>query len=435
MEHKQVFNNAKWIVACKIVQSLLQLFVGMLCARYLGPSNYGLINYASSIVAFVTPLMKLGLDSTLVYELVQNPDKEGEIMGTSLLMNIVSSVVCIIGIVTFVSVVNAGDKVVIIVCVLYSLSLFFSALEMIQYWFQYKLLSKYASVVMLISYIFVSSYKIFLLISSKSVYWFALTNSIDFGIIGISLILLYIKKSSSRLTFSRKRAAELFEKSKYYIFASLMIVVYHNTDHIMLTMMAGQKENGIYSAAITCAIVVQFVYTAIIDSYRPLILTSKKRNEHEYEKNMSGLYCVITYLTVMQSIAFTVLAGIIVNILYGAEYADAIPVLRIAVWYIVFSVMGTVRNVWILAEEKQKYLTVINFSGAVINIVLNFYLIPVYGACGAAAASLATQFLINFLLGFIIKPLRKNNILLLRGINPLFFVKEIKFVFTKLLKK
>lgn len=90
IKRKQVFNNAKWIIVCKIVQSLLQLVVGMLCARYLGPSNYGLINYAASIMAFALPFMKLGLDSTMVYELTENPQKEGEIVGTSLAMNIFS---------------------------------------------------------------------------------------------------------------------------------------------------------------------------------------------------------------------------------------------------------------------------------------------------------------------------------------------------------
>ena len=77
MKQKQVFNNAKWIIVCKIAQSLIQLIVGMLCARYLGPSNYGLINYAASIVAFVLPIMRLGFDSTLVRELIENPENEG----------------------------------------------------------------------------------------------------------------------------------------------------------------------------------------------------------------------------------------------------------------------------------------------------------------------------------------------------------------------
>ena len=90
MIKNKVFNNAKWIIVCKIAQALLQLLIGMLSARYLGPSNYGLINYAKSLVAFVGPFTQLGLNATLVRELVETPEKEGEIMGTSLLMSLMS---------------------------------------------------------------------------------------------------------------------------------------------------------------------------------------------------------------------------------------------------------------------------------------------------------------------------------------------------------
>lgn len=422
----QVFNNAKWIIVCKFAQAILQLVVGMLCARYLGPSNYGLVNYAASIVSFVMPIMKLGFDSTLVYELTQSPEKEGETVGTSLVLNLLSSLACMAGVFAFASAFNQNDDVTIIVCVIYSLSLFFAAIEMIQYWFQYKLMSKYPSLIMLAAYVVVSAYKIFLLVTAKSVYWFAATNSVDFGLIGVSLLLLYKKKSSHALSFSFEKAKSMLSKSKHYLFSSLMTVVIHNTDHIMLTTMVGKEENGYYTAAITCATVAQFVYTAIIDSFRPLILSCKKKDAESYKKNVSRLYCIITCLTAAQSLLFTLFAKLIVTILYGEQYLVSANILRLLVWYLVFSVMGTVRNVWILAEQKQKYLWIINLSGALLNIVLNSFLIPVWGACGAAFASLLTQFFINFILGFILKPIRENNRLLLIGLTPKFIIKESK---------
>ncbi len=422
MKIKQVFNNAKWIVICKIMQSVLQLIVGMLCARYLGPSNYGLINYAASIVAFALPLMKLGLDSTLVHELIETPEKEGEIIGTSLIMNIISGIACIIGVTTFVSVANMGETVTIIVCMLYSFSLFFAAIEMIQYWFQYKLQSKYSSVVMLLAYVIVSAYRIYLLITEKSVYWFALTHSVEYGIIGFSLVAVYLKKGAMRLKFSWQRAKMMFSKSKHYIIASLMVVVFQSTDHIMLTTMVSKAENGFYTAAITAATVVQFVYIAIIDSFRPMILSGKKENDPNYKVFVSELYCIIVYLALAQCLFYTVFAGPIVKLLYGKHYIASIPILRILVWYIVFSYMGTVRNVWILAEQKQKYLWMVNLLGALFNVVLNAFMIPFLGAVGAALATLLTQFFTNFVLGYIIKPIRENNVLLIKGLNPKFLI-------------
>lgn len=435
MKEKQVFKNAKWIILCKIAQSILQFIVGMLCARYLGPSNYGLINYAASIVAFAMPLMKLGFDAILVYELVNEPDREGEIMGTSLVLNIVSGILCVLGVTAVATVMNFGETETILVCALYSLSVIFAAIEMIQYWFQYKLQSKYSSITMLLSYVVVSAYKIFLLATQKSVYWFAVSHAVEYGLIGITLVAIYMKKSGQRFQFSWERAKKMLNRSKHYILAALMIVIIQNTDHIMITMMDGNSENGFYSAAITCVTIFQFVYIAIVDSFRPMILSKKKENSSEYRNNMSRLYGITLYMAIAQCIVFFVFAKLIISVLYGSEYANAAAVLRALIFYFVFSVMGLVRNVWILAEEKQKYLWIINLSGALFNIVLNAVMIPFWGAVGAAVASLLTQFFANFVLGFIMRPLRENNRLMLRGLNPKYMLREMKGIVKDLIRK
>ncbi|MBR7132117.1 MAG: flippase [Clostridia bacterium] len=435
IKSKQVFKNAKWIIICKIAQSIIQLVIGMISARYLGPSNYGLINYAASITAFFLPIMKLGLDATLVHELLEKPEKEGETIGTAVLLNILSSILCI-GSVTAISfIANPSETETVIVCILYSTSIFFAALEMVQYWFQYKLLSKYSSLTMLGAYIIVSAYKIYLLVTGKSIFWFAMSHSVEYGIIGIILITIYLKKGTQFFSFSIKRAGALLRRSKSYIIAALMVVIFQNTDHIMLTVMSGKSENGFYSAAVTCASVVQFVYVAIMDSFRPLILSSKKGDTAVYEKNLSRLYGIIIYLSFAQSVVFTIFAKLIIYILYGTEYMAAVPVLQILTWFCAFSFMGTIRNIWLLAEEKQKYLPAINLSGVIFNILLNALMIPLWGACGAALASLLTQAFTNFVLGFILKPMHKNNELLIKGINPKFFLKEIKMILIELKRK
>ena len=435
MKQKQVIQNAKWIIGCKIVQSIMQLLIGMASARYLKSANYGLIGYASSVVAFALPLMKLGLDAILVHELVESPEKEGEIMGTSLFMNCLSGAICIGGVALFATVANFGETATIVVCILYSIYIFFAALEMVQYWFQYKLLSKYSSVIMLVAYLLVSAYKIYLLATGKSVYWFALSHSVEYGSIAILLWIYYYKLNGSPLRVSFKRAKKMLSKSKHYILAALMVIAIQNTDHIMITKMVGLKENGYYTAAITSAVVLQFVFLAIIDSFRPLILSSKNENEVEYEKNISGLYGIIGYLALAQSAVFTIFAPIIIGVLYGEDYQPAIPILQIIIWQCTFSYMGMIRNIWLLAEGKQKYLPIINLSGVVANIIMNAIMIPFWGACGAAFASFLTQFFMNFVFGFFFPPIRNNNRLLLKGMDPRFFGKEMKTIIRILLKK
>ena len=421
----KVARNASWIIGGKIVQAFLGLIVSMLTARYLGPSNYGLINYASSIVGFVIPLVFLGLNNTLVQELTINPEKEGEIIGTSILLSLVSAVLCILGIFIFVSIANAGEKDTIIVCMLYSILLIFQVLDLIQYWFQSKLLSKYSSMVTLVAYILISVYKIVLLMTQRSVYWFAIASTLDYLLISLGLLFIYHRLGGNNLSFSIQTGKALFKKSKHYIVTGLMVAIFAQTDKIMLKLMLGEDATGYYSAAVACASMTSFVYTAIIDSFRPVIFKSHEVSNDKFELNLKRLYAIIIYLSLAQSIVMTVFAKLIIGILYGQAYAPAINALRIVTWYITFAYMGSVRNIWILSKNLQNYLWIINMSGAVLNVVINYALIPVFGVNGAAIASFVTQFFTNFLMGYIIPPIRENNKLIIEA----FRIKYLRSLF------
>lgn len=419
MNNSKVVKNASWIIVCRVVQSIVSLVIGSITARYLGPSNYGLINYASSLVAFVVPIMQLGLSGILVREIVNaKPEEEGEILGTALVLSFASSLLCIVGIMSFVWLMNGNETETIIVCALHSIVLVFQALEMIQYWFQAKLKSKYTSITMLVAYVVVSIYKVYLLVKGKSVYMFALSQVIDYFIIAVVLIVLYNRQKSSSLRFSIERAKNMFSRSKYYIISGMMVAIFAQTDKIMLKNMIDDSAAGFYAAACTCAGVTGFVFNAIIDSLRPKVLESKNVSQEAFEFNVTRFYSVIIYFSLIQCIGITIFAELIVKILYGEQYFASVNVLRLIVWYSTFSYLGSVRNVWILAEEKQKYLWVINLSGALTNVALNFIFIPIWGIMGAAFASLVTQIFTNVVMGFIIKPIRKNNILMIKGLNP-----------------
>ena len=418
MLKNRAVNNASWIIFCKILQSILSLVIGSITARYLGPSNYGIINYAASLVAFVTPIMYLGLNGILVHEIIKAPNDEGKILGTSLIMSFISAFFCIIGVFSFAFIANKGEKATVIVCLLYSLLLFAQSIDLIQYWFQAKLKSKYTSVAMLISYVLVSVYKIFLLMNSKSVYWFALSNTFDYLLIAVMLLIIYKHLGGQKLSFSWSVGKSLLSSGKHYIVSNMMITVFAQTDKIMINLMIDSKATGIYSAAVVCAGITSFIFSAIIDSFRPIIFEYKNKNKENYIKSFKFLYCIVFYLSLAQCIVMTFLSTLIIDILYGKNYAESASVLKVIVWYITFSYIGSIRNVWILAENKQRYLWIINASGAFLNVALNLILIPVLGCIGAAIASCATQFFTNFILGYIIKPLYENNKLFIESLNP-----------------
>ncbi len=426
MNEGKVVKNASWIIGTQIAKVLLGLVISMLTARYLGPTNYGLINYAASIVAFLAPVMYLGLKNTLVQELVAAPHKEGEILGTAISMSFCSSIFCIIGAVAFVSVANKGEHETFVVCLLYSSLLIFQSIELITYWFQARLLSKYSSLVSLIAYILVSGYKIFLLVAGKGIYWFALSNALDYCIIAFVLLYIYRCKKGQKLHFSTHTAKGLFKRSKYYILSSLMIVIYAQTDRVMLKLMVSNTETGYYSAAVYCAGMASFVFSAIIDSMRPVIFRYKVNGDNTYEISIIWLYSIIIYLAVGYSIAMSVFAPYIISVLYGQEYLAAVPILQIVVWYCTASYLGGAFSVWILAEGKQRYLVLINAIGAVLNVILNAILIPKLQAVGAAIASVTTQYAINIIFVSLYKPTRRNGYLMLQACNPKVIVSIIK---------
>ena len=418
MNSSKVLKNAGWIIACRIMQAVLQLVVSMMTARYLGPSNYGVINYAASLVAFVTPIMQLGLNFIVVQEVVKGETSDGEIIGTALTMCLASAGLCILGVIAFSTLANTGEITTIVVCALYSISLLFQSFEIIQYWFQAKLLSKYASIISLVAYFGMSIYKIYILATAKSIYWFAVSNAIDYLLIGLGMIILFKCFSKGKLRFSRKTASRMFQKSRYYIVSALMVTVFAQTDRVMLKLMIGDSAAGLYSAAVACTGMTGFVFSAIIDSARPSIFESKNLQSVSYEHNIILLYSIIIYMALCQSIVITSCAKPIVSILYGEAYLDAVPALQIVVWYTAFSYLGSARNIWILAENKQNYLWMINLSGALMNVLLNFLSIPKWGIVGAAAASLITQIFTNFFVSYIIRPISYNNMLILRSLNP-----------------
>ena len=196
-----------------------------------------------------------------------------------------------------------------------------------------------------------------------------------------------------------------------------MGTVLAQTDRIMLKMMYGNDEVGFYSAAVSIATLSTFVFSAIIDSMRPLILKSKEDNSEHYERHMCRLYAIIIYLALAQSVVISAFAKHFVWLLYGEAYVPATSTLQIVVWYTTFTYIGAVRAVWILAEKKQKYLWKVSLFGMIMNICLNLVFIPLWSIKGAAIATLITQLFSNVIVNYIIKPFRANNKLIFKGLN------------------
>ena len=414
--------NAGWLIVGKIAQMVLNLCVTLLTARYLGPANYGLINYGSAYTAFFMAFCTLGINSVIVKELIDSPEDEGKIIGSTLVLRAISSFLSAVMIVALVSIIDANEPTTIIVTTLCSVGLFFHIFDTFNYWFQSKLLSKTTAIVSLIAYFIMSIYKVALLVLGKSVEWFAFALALDYICIGIMLFVAYKHYGGRKLGFSKSISKRLLSKSVYFILPSLMVAIYGYTDKFMLKQMLSETEVGYYSTATAVSSLWCFVLSAIIDSMYPTIMEAHKKDKILFEIRNKQLYAIVFYFSVIVSILFCIFGKLAIKILYGDAYMSAVIPLRIVTWYTAFSYLGVARNAWIVCENKQKYLKYIYVSAALSNIVLNYLFIPVWGPSGAAVASLITQILTTMVIPFFIKPLSRNSTLMLEAI----MLKEIK---------
>lgn len=414
--------NASWLIGGKIAQMLISLFVGIISARYLGPSNYGLISYGNAMVSFCMAFCTLGLNSIIVKEFFDQPEKEGETLGTAIFFRLLSSIASSILVIAVSFLLDYGQWETIIIVALCSVSLVFHIFDTINYWFQSKYQSKVVAIAGLTGYVITSIYKIVLLMLKKNVFWFAFANSVDYIVLGAVLMVAYRKNSGPALKVSIQRGKQLLQKSYHYILSGMMVAIYGQTDKLMLKHMLNETSVGYYTIATTVCGMWTFVLQAIIDAMNPSIIQSFKKNNEEFERKNKQLYAIVIYVSVSVSVLFMILGKLVIGILYGEAYMPAIVPLKIITWYTAFSYLGVARNAWVVCNDKQKYLKLLYFSAAVINVILNFLLIPVFDVAGAAIASLITQISTSIILPYFIKELRPNaklmiEALMLKGVN------------------
>lgn len=413
----KIAKNASWIIAGRVIQMILSFFVGLLTARYLGPSNYGLISYAGTYTTFFASFCTLGINSIIVKNLIDYPDEEGTTLCTAIILRAISSVASLVAIIGISFVADKGEPTTQLIVFLCAVGIVFQVFDTFNYWFQAKLQSKFSAIATLVAYISVSVYRIILLIFKKDVVWFALAGSIDCVIIACFLAIAYKKNSGPKFSFSCKKGKQLLLSSYNFILSGLMISIYGSTDRFMLKQMIGEESVGYYATAQTLCNIWVFILSAIIDSFTPSIMQAYNENRTLFEKRNKQLYAIVFYISAFVSFCFMIFGRIAIRILYGEAYVGAATPLSIITWYTAFSYLGVARDAWIVCEQKQLYLKYLYLGAAITNVVINAFLIPRWGASGAAMASLLTQMSTILVFPAFIKDLRPNVKLMIDAVR------------------
>ncbi|QRN85476.1 flippase [Clostridia bacterium] len=417
----KVIKNSSWLVGDKAFTMLIGVFVIAIIARYFGPEKFGQFNYALSFTALFTALSTLGLETLTVKSIVDEDYDEGAILCTSLILRAIGGILLTIIAGIIIRIIEPNDTNLHILVLIMSFTMVLKSLEVIEYWIQAYQKAKISSIIRMSAYVLSAILKICLVIFRGGLIQYALIYSIDALIIGTSLIIAYYKfrENKDKWKININYAKYIMSQSWYLILSGLMITLYMKIDNVMLgSMMPSRTEVGIYSAATQVASMWYFVPMAVITSLKPVIMGKKKIDEKSYIKSLQLLYTIVAWMGIGFGIFILGFSNIIIGILYGAEYANAASILSISVWAGTFAMLGSARSIWLICEGLQKYTLIYTFVGLVVNISLNYILIPIMGGYGAAIATLSAQFSANILALVVFKDTRISTIMILKSFSP-----------------
>jgi O-antigen/teichoic acid export membrane protein len=171
-------------------------------------------------------------------------------------------------------------------------------------------------------------------------------------------------------------------------------------DQVMIKNFMEIKEVGYYAAAVKLCEAWYFVPMAVSTSVFPAIVNAKQTSEKLYLNRLQKLYDFLAAIAIIIAIPVTFLSGFIIDILFGPKFQPAASVLTIYIWAGVATFLGVASSQYLIAENLTKLSFYRTLIGMIINVILNLYLIPVYGINGAAIATLISYSLATLSIGF-----------------------------------
>jgi PST family polysaccharide transporter len=238
-------------------------------------------------------------------------------------------------------------------------------------------------------------------------------------------------KPLTTLKANTRRAKMLLKDSWPLLLSSMAIVIYMKIDQVMLGEMVGEESVGIFSAAARLSEAWYFVPMMIVTSVFPTIIANKQTNEGLYIGRVQRLYNLLAVISVMVGLVFSLISSWLITTLYGPNYAEAAAVLSIQIWAGIFVSMGIARGKWLLAEDLQHIGYWYIALAMVINIVGNYFLIPLYEELGAAIATVTSQATAAIIAPALFKDTRVSSIMLLKSLNPVEWVRLLKHPIVK----
>jgi PST family polysaccharide transporter len=388
---RRILENISWLMVDRVVRMGMGLFVGVWVARYLGPIQFGSLNFAGAFVALFGSVTTLGLDGIVMRELVHKAEDRHEILGTTLALRSVAGLVAVGVSIAILRLIQPHDRQALLLVSILSLTLVFQAFDTIDAFFQSQVRSKITVWAKNGVFLVFAAIRVSLIYAKAPLWTFAAAMTSEIALGAAGLVLGY-RLSGGRMSSwrsSKQRAVHLLKQSWPLILSGMAIMVYMRLDMVMLKIMKGDFAVGLYAAATRVSEVWYFIPLAIVSSVSPAIMRAKDNPELFYGR-LRKLFSLMTLSACAIGSIVALSSHAIIRILYSSGYSGAAPVLAVHVWASVFVFLGVAQSPWDISKNMLKLSLYRTVTGAIINIAMNFYLIPRYSAMGAAVATVAS---------------------------------------------
>jgi PST family polysaccharide transporter len=412
----RVASNTIWLFGHQAMALLVAALVGVWTARYLGPSSYGDLNFALSFVFLFSPIATLGLDKVLVRELVRNPKDSPRLLGSAFVFRLLSGLTATLAATATAFVVWPQERDVPWLISIAALGLILQAAQVVEFWFSSRLEGKYVVMARVAALLLSAGVKAVLIIIHAPLLTFAVVWTGETLVGSLLLFVIYRWRgcSPAQWVVSTGEGIKLVRQAWPILLATMAQVLYTRVDQLLLKEMWGAAVVGIYAASFQVLELLYFLPTAMISSAFPAIICLRQAKAPEYRLRMQQLYDFLTWLGLGIASVVSLSSSFLMALLFGPAFEDSGPVLAVSVWCCVFVFPALAYGHWLYAEDLQFYGLISFVSTCLLNLVLNFYLIPFQGAAGAALASV-----LSYGAGTLIAPLlwQKTR----RGALPLYW--------------
>jgi len=389
----KILDNIGWLFFDKILRMGVGLLVGVWVARYLGPKQFGLLNFALAFVGLFGAIATLGLQGIIVRDIVKKPEESNVILGTGFFLRVVGGLVAFVLILVVISYLRPDDTLAKAIVAILGFTQIIKASEVVKYWFESQVQSKFVVWVENSVFLIIAVAKVVMILLHAPLIAFVWAAFAEALLVAALLLTVYGQKIESLLSWKPRfsRAQTLLRDSWPLILSGIAVAVYMQIDKIMLGQMVDDQAVGIYSAAVKISEVWYFIPMTIVASVFPAIIEAKKQSEKLYYQRLQKLYDLMTFMAIAVALPMTFLSTWVVELLFGHAFVQAGTVLAIHIWAALFVFLGVASSKWFLTENRQLLSLQRTLLGAVVNVALNLIVIPEFGVIGAAFTTVISQ--------------------------------------------